>query len=147
DLGADVAIDFSYFGYPSTYLCSETELLDLYESLLRLTLEKQPDYVIIEIADGIIQRETKMLMTNHRFMNTVDEVIFSAGDSLAAIQGIQTLKSWGIIPTALCGMFTASPLLIGEVQEHSSIPVYNLEDLTGEGAKQVISRAQLRIAQ
>ncbi|MEO0333019.1 MAG: hypothetical protein AAF223_15280 [Bacteroidota bacterium] len=147
DLGADIATDFSYFGYPSTYLCSETELLNLYESLLRLTLDKQPDYVVIEIADGIIQRETKILMTNHRFMNTVDEVIFSAGDSLAAIQGIQTLESWGIIPTALCGMFTASPLLVAEVKEYSSVPVYNLEDLTGEGAKQVISRAQLRIAQ
>jgi hypothetical protein len=147
DLGADFSTDFSYFGYPSTYLCSEDELLDLYESLLRLTLEKHPDYVIIEIADGVIQRETKLLMTNHRFMNTIDDVIFSAGDSLAALQGIQILKSWGIVPVALCGMFTASPLLVSEVKEHTQLPIYDLEGLIGDGAEQIVSRSLLRIAQ
>jgi len=147
DLGADIATDFSHFGYPSTFLCNEQELLILYESLLRSTMKYQPDFVIIEIADGLIQRETKMLLTNHRFMNTVDEVIFSAGDSLSAIQGIQTLKNWGVIPVALSGMFTASPLLINEVKELSQIPVYTLEDLVDAGALQLVKRSKFKIAQ
>lgn len=147
DLGADVSIDFSQFGYPSTYLCSETDLLNLYESLLRNALEYQPDYVIIEIADGLIQRETKMLLTNPRFMNTVDEVMYSAGDSLSAIQGVQKLNSWGILPMALSGMFTASPLLINEVREHLQTPVYNLEELVDAAAPQLIGRTKLPLAQ
>ncbi|CAN5739739.1 DUF1611 domain-containing protein [soil metagenome] len=132
DLGADMVGDFGDFGFPSTYMCSEAELLDLYESLLRKVLKVQPDYVIIEIADGLYERETKMLLKNLRFKATVADVIFSAGDSLAAINGIQTLNNWGHYPAALCGLFTASPLLIKEVKENSDLPVYTLDQLSDE---------------
>jgi len=37
DAGAEIAIDFSTVGFPSTYLSSEEELLNLYESLLEKT--------------------------------------------------------------------------------------------------------------
>ena len=67
-------------------------------------------------------------------MNTVDGVIFSAGDSLSALHGIQTLREIGIIPLALAGLFTASPLLIQEVEENTTIPVFNLKGLVDEAA-------------
>ncbi|WP_375583943.1 hypothetical protein [Cyclobacterium xiamenense] len=137
DLGACEAIDFSRYGYPSTYLVSEEKLLNLYESLLRDVLKKRPDYVVIEIADGILQRETKMLLKNSKFMRSVHQVVFSAGDSLSAVNGFYTLNSWGIQATALAGLFTASPLLVQEVREcldenndHSYLPILNLEQLS-----------------
>lgn len=133
DLGACQSLDFSQFGFPSTYMCSETELLDLYESLLNKALTTNPDFVILEIADGIFQRETKMLLQNRAFMRTVYNVIFSACDSLSAVCGVQSLKSWGITPFALCGMLTTSPLLMREVRENVSIPVFNLDQLRQEG--------------
>lgn len=129
DLGADISIDFGEFGFPSTYLCSEPELLSLYESLLAKVLPIRPDYVIMEIADGLYQRETKMLLTSQKFISTVDSVIFSAGDSLAAINGVQVLKKWGIHPLLLSGLLTASPLLIKEVRENSRVPVFTIEEL------------------
>ena len=136
DLGAITAIDFSKYGYPSTYLRSELELMNLYESLLEDVLSYEPEYVVVEIADGLYQRETKMLLRSAVFLNTVYQVIFSAGDSLSAAQGVQTLNRWGIMPSALSGLFTASPLLIREVKEYLYenqellfLPILTLEDL------------------
>jgi hypothetical protein len=136
DMGAVVAMDFTKYGYPSTYLRSEIELLNLYESLLEDVLPYQPEYVVIEIADGLFQRETRMLLNNSIFMSTIHQVVFSAGDSLAALHGVQTLNRWGMMPTALSGLFTASPLLIKEVNEFLLeemsllyLPILTLEDL------------------
>jgi hypothetical protein len=136
DMGACIAVDFVKYGFPSTYMRTEIELLNLYESLLSDVLITNPEYVVIEIADGVFQRETRMLLKNPVFMNTVHQVVFSAGDSLAAVQGLETLRSWGIMPSALSGLFTASPLLIKEVkeflferQEILFMPILTLEDL------------------
>jgi len=129
DLGADMVVDFGDYGFPSTYMCNEEELLSLYESLLRKVLSTQPDYVIMEIADGLYERETKMLLTNKKFTSTIDGVIFSAGDSLAAINGVHILNKWGIYPAAVSGLLTASPLLIKEVQENINLPVLTIEEL------------------
>ena len=142
DLGAEKSVDFSELGYPSTYLTSESEILDLYETLLNRVLPANPEYVVVEIADGLYQRETKMLYKNKRFMSTVHAVLFSAGDSLAALQGYELLKAENIIPMALSGLFTASPLLINEVNEHKEgdIPVVNLDELI-ERAPDLIKRS------
>ncbi len=128
DLGADFTSDFSDFGFPSTYMCEEQELLDLYESCMASVLQCEPDFVIMEIADGLYERETKMLLNCQKFKNTTEAVIFSAGDSLAAINGVKTLNDWGLYPLALSGLFTASPLLMREVKENSTVPVYTRED-------------------
>jgi hypothetical protein len=129
DNGADAVTDFGEMGFPSTYMCSMEELLDLHESLLARINANDLEYVVIEIADGIYQRETDMLLSNSRFMSGVDSVIFSAGDSLAAIQGVKALQDLCIIPTALSGLFTASPLLMQEVQRKTTIPVYTIGQL------------------
>lgn len=139
DMGAELAIDFSKYGFPSTYLADETDLLALYETLVNDALSVKPDMIIIEIADGIFQRETKMLLQNFDFMNTVHEVVFSAGDSLSAVHGYQFLQQMGICPNALSGLFTASPLLVKEAKEilynqggNFQVPILNLEALMSE---------------
>lgn len=145
DLGADIVTDFGDFGYPSTYMCNEAELLDLYESAVAKVLPKQPDYVIMEIADGLYERETKMLLTNKAFRQTVEAVIFSAGDSLAAINGISTLNKWELYPVVLSGLLTASPLLIKEVKENTIIPVYDLDQLaTAQIANKIFSATKIK---
>ncbi len=138
DMGADMVTDFGDMGFPSTYMCDEKELLDLYETLMSKVYACAPDYVVIEIADGIFQRETEMLLTNLRFMAGVDSVIFSAGDSLSAIQGLSTLKEMEIKPTALSGLFTASPLLTQEVQARTNMPIFTIEELSNGDALTVL---------
>jgi hypothetical protein len=108
-------------------MCSENELLNLYETLLTNIGAAELDYVVVEIADGIYQRETQMMLTNEKFMSGIDAVIFSACDSLAAVQGVKALQEMHIVPTALCGVFTASPLLIREVQSKVQIPIFTID--------------------
>lgn len=129
DCGANFTIDFSAFGFPSTYMCPEHELLNLFESLMQKATHSDPDVVVIEIADGLLQRETKMLLENKAFMSLIDYIIFSCGDSLSALSGMQILEKMGLYPTALSGLFTASPLLIKEVKANLTIPVLTTEDL------------------
>lgn len=129
DCGAHQALDFADFGFPSTYMYELPRLLNLYQSLLDRTELVNPDYIVIEIADGLLQRETSMLLSSTSFMSTVDEVIYSDGNSTGALFGIQHLLSNRIRPFAICGSMTASPLLIEEVQAFTEIPVVRLEDL------------------
>ncbi len=129
DCGADKTVDFSDAGYPSTYLCTKQELLDLYQSLMGLLAPINPDYIVMEIADGIVQLETNFLLKDAAFMATIDHVMFSAGDSLAAFFGETYLKGIGLAVTAFSGRFTMSPLLIQEVQADSKVPVFTIDEL------------------
>jgi len=52
--GARPALDFTAVGYPSTYMISLEELLTIHRKLLARLQASGPDYVIIEIADGVL---------------------------------------------------------------------------------------------
>lgn len=132
DLGAMAVSDFSDFGYPSTYLSSHQEILDLYESILTKLGESDPEYTVIEIADGLYQGETRALCANKTFADSVHAFMYSAGGSLSAVHGVDILRSMGITPFVLSGWFTASPLLIRETIENLpiQIPVLNIEELS-----------------
>lgn len=138
DCGAIFSTDFSHFGYPSTYMCELEELLLLFESLMAIAMKHQPDVVVIEIADGLIQRETRALLTSSHFMNQIDDVFFSCGDSLGAAGGLNLLQSMGITPFALGGLFTASPLMIKEVCSLSVLPILTLTDLAAPSVELMI---------
>ena len=105
------------------------ELLDLYEGLLAIVATARPQYIVVEIADGILQRETEMLLRCKEFMDTVSHVIFSAPESLSALSGIQFLADYGVAPMAVSGLFTASPLLRAEVACRTSVPVMHISEI------------------
>ncbi len=143
DTGAHLAIDFSHFGYPSTYLCDSSELIRLFGHLLLETQAVKPQDVIVEIADGILQRETKALLTDERFMRLVDHVMYSCGDSLGVLGGLRILNEWGIEPTGISGLFTASPLLIKEVEAEIDLPVWDLAKLANPAIAEQFSERRL----
>lgn len=128
DCGAKTAVDFSYCGYPSTFLVSINELLDILETLLNRVERINPDVVVIEIADGLLQRETKALINYTPFMNLIDGVLLSCADSLSINSGIEILSKMHHKPIVLSGVFTASPLMVYEVKKETSIPVFSLDD-------------------
>ena len=104
----------------------------------------EPDVVVIEIADGILQRETKMLLENKTFMSVVDHVVFSCGDSLSALSGVNVLREMNIFPTALSGLFTASPLLIDEVRKTVDVPVLTIDQLMSGDFNRYFDRQGLK---
>jgi hypothetical protein len=130
DCGAEIAVDFSDAGFTSTYMYELEDILDIYETLMQEVILKEAyDYLVIEVADGLFQRENKLLLPHPAFKDTVDQVIFSGGDSLSALYGLELLKQMGLQPFALSGKFTMSPLLVREVQEITRVPVLTLDAL------------------
>jgi hypothetical protein len=140
DRGAHFAADFSDFGFPSTYLLDLPTLLNLYQSLVNMACEQGgAEYIVMEIADGLLQRETAMLLEDPGFRSTVFATLFSAGDSLGVLSGLQVLEQWGIRPFAISGLFTASELLIQEVQPRVEVPVLRLADLLTARATDLVA--------
>ncbi|MEP7128203.1 MAG: hypothetical protein ABI729_05020 [Chitinophagales bacterium] len=129
DCGADVSTDFSDIGFPSTFMCEKEDLLDLYQTLLDSIAPENPDFIVMEIADGLMQRETNFLLKTRAFMATIHSVVFSCGDSLSAFQGFDILQQLGITPALISGRFTMSPLLIEEVKANCAVPVLTIEQI------------------
>lgn len=131
--GADPVFDFTYCGFPSTYLLDQHDLLAIFDDLSRRLAVAAPDFSIIEIADGIFQRETRLMLESDELRARVDHVFFSAGDSLGAECGVRRLCAEGWPVRAVTGLVTASPLAMREVEEVVGVPCLSIERLmTGD---------------
>jgi len=147
DCGAKVALDFSDFGFPSTYMCDMDELMHLHYRLLDLLESKMsPEYVVIEIADGILQRETEMLLKHPAFMQQIDHIIFSAADSMGILSGVNLLEKMNARPFAVSGLFTTAPLLIDEVRKRIEQPIMTLATLANPHILSVIEKDQRKVS-
>ena len=123
DSGASKISDFTYFGHPSTYLMSPEELTDLF---LKFDGSNNEQYWVVEFADGILQRETKMLLQDEYVKSRIGKLIFNAHDTFSAIGGLKILKQeFGYDVDAVSGVISGSPLLIKELSDYSSVPVIN----------------------
>jgi hypothetical protein len=129
DAGACEAFDFVDGGFPSTYLCTAEELVDLYHLLVAHAASRQPDFVVVEIADGLLQNETASLLQHRHFTEKVDAWIFAAGDPLGAAGGVSVLRTWGIEPLAVSGIVSMSALGIQETQRATQLPCLTARSL------------------
>ena len=124
DAGASPVADFTYFGYPSTYLLDQDELLEIFNKLDLKYANNPGNYWVVELADRILQRETAMLLASDQVRSRIHRLIFTAHDALGAIAGIDILKSkFGLVPNAISGLCSASPLAIEELNHFTDIPV------------------------
>lgn len=146
DCGAHKVVDFSNLGFPSTYMYELPEILDIFEGLSRKVEEIKPDYVVVEVADGLLQRETSMLLKNPAFRSIVDDVLLSCGDSLSVLSGLEILRSWGLEPFAISGLLNVAPLMVDEVQKNVSLPVLSLDDLMNRKVERHIFKRRPKIA-
>lgn len=125
--GASPALDFTAVGYPSTYMIDLKELLTIHRKLLAQLQASGPDYVIIEIADGIFQRETRMLLESEDFRAGIDHVFFAASDSLSAESGARLVQEYGLPLRAAAGTVTQSLLATREAEEATGLPCLSVE--------------------
>lgn len=118
------AIDFSDFGFPSTYLCNQAELMELFYAMLAEVTANDPEVVLMELADGLLQRETAMLLAEPEIQGACRGVVLSAESSLSALWGTERLRGLGFRVLAVSGKFTSSPLAMREYRENDSdVPV------------------------
>ena len=122
DAGACVALDFVDGGLPSTYLCSLIDLLNLYRRLMNYAALQGAAWVVVEIADGIIQGETAALLASTRFASSVDAWLLAANDALGAVGAAGILGGMGITPLAVSGVVSRSALGRQEVEATTKIP-------------------------
>ena len=125
DCGAANVADFSYLGQPSTYMLDEDELLKILWSLDR-RYGSSKGYWVVELADGILQRETAVLLKSEHVRNRVHKLVFCAHDALGAIGGVNILReTYGLVPDAISGLCSSSPLAIEELRCHVDIPHFD----------------------
>lgn len=140
DAGATPALDFIDAGQPSTYLCSTKALMDIYGILVSQATAQRADCIVIELADGLVQRETTALMTNPRFIGSVNAWLLAANDAPGAAGAVSILKAWGITPLAITGNASRSALVRQEVEAATGIACVPAADIeTGELNTQLLT--------
>jgi len=126
DGGAKHISDFTYSGFPSTYMLEENDLLNIFNNSDLKYANNPNNYWVVEIADGILQRETAILLKSLDVRNRIHKLIFAAHDAFGAIGGVEILKNkFNLIPDAISGICSGSPLALREMKAYSDISTFN----------------------
>ena len=129
DAGASIVNDFTHFGFPSTYLLAEKEVVKIFNDLDLKYANNPKNYWAVELADGILQRETALLLKSPDVRSRIHKLIFAAPDTFGAIGGLNVLKQeFGLVPDAISGVCLSSPLFLRELSEFTDILVFNNMD-------------------
>ncbi len=139
DAGARRVLDFLDAGYPSTYLLSPSQVQGIFRDLVSQLNEDQPDFIILEAADGLFQTETADLVTSNTFKETVSGVLYTAANAMGAVHGVEMLHRWEIPVFAVSGVLSRSPLGVRETLDAVDIPVMNRKALAAPTIEQHIA--------
>lgn len=120
DAGASGIADFTDCGHPSTYLLDLADLKRVQTVLLSHLASLDPEFVVYEIADGLFQRETRMLLTDPEFRAGIDHVVFAGVDSLSIESGVRTVAAWGYRVAATSGLVSCS--VLGSRESEAAAP-------------------------
>lgn len=134
DAGANPVLDFTAAGHASTYLCTPDEITRSLRIVHGNLSSSRPDAIVLEIADGLLQRETSELLGSPLLADVADALVFAACDALSAVGGVATLRQLGLPVVAVSGVLTASPLAAQEARSGLDIPVLTPQELIGDPA-------------
>ena len=129
DAGADMVLDFTDMGVPSTYGLSAEQVEQLFKDLVAHLSNAGMEAIVVEIADGLFQREAAELLRSDYFRSRCEGVIFAASDALGAQAGIRHLQASNYQVLAASGTMTASPLAIREASQVLDVPVLTATEL------------------
>jgi len=146
DAGADAVLDFTDFGYASTYQVPLAETAAILEAAVGALGREGCDVVVVELADGLLFPETADLIEHAKFGRMISGLVLAAADSMSAGFGAGWLASRDLPLLGLAGKLTSSPLMVREFAETSEVPVLGLEDLESGGWTQLVGRDRKRDA-
>ena len=129
DAGAAEVLDFTDFGYASTYKVPRETLQALLPAMVSRLAQGRPDVIVLELADGLYFSETSELVESQVFAEQVDDVMVAASDAMGADAGVRWLADKSITPVALTGRMTSSPLAVREAARTVPMPIVPLDDL------------------
>lgn len=131
DAGALPVYDFVDCGFPSTFGCTLDELHLIFETIVSNLTSEQVDYIVLEIADGLLQAETASLLQSREFTDRIDAFVYAAADPLSAMGGLSCFRSVGIEPIAFSGLISRSRLGIEEVEKATGLQCLSAKQLMG----------------
>lgn len=141
DAGIEHVADFTDAGMPSTYL----QPIDAVErglcSLLADANAKGAELAVVELADGIYQKETATLLESSPTVRELfDGLMYACGDAVSVVGGVKHLRSIGYNPIAVSGMVSLSPLAVQEAEAVAGVKILKKEELENtETARGLIS--------
>lgn len=129
DTGAHVVADFTDAGMVTTYMESLERIKRGIDDLLWHAQQSGSEIVVMEVADGLFQKETAALLADRWFHERISGVVFACGDALAAAGGVAELWRHNLKPVALTGMLSCSPMASVEAKTVTGIEVLARQQL------------------
>ena len=129
DTGVPFVGDFTDAGMATTYLEPVDQVVEGLHTLLGHASERGCDIALVELADGVFQKETATILEEPSFRDGFDGFLLATPDALAAAGGVMTLQRMGIRPLAISGLISLSPLAVAEATAWTGVPVVTREDL------------------
>lgn len=130
DAGAAYAFDFTDAGMATTYLAEIDAVAKGAEVLISELVARNCGAIVIEIADGVHQRETRALLSNNRLRYLVDRWVYAADSAASAAIGWHVMTECGLPLSAISGLLTASPLAVREAASLVPASFAGLPELT-----------------
>jgi hypothetical protein len=134
DAGAYPVLDFTDAGFATTHRASAMDIERIVSTLLAHLGASRPDVIVMEVADGLYQEETRRLVQSPLFHRHVDGLLYACADAAGAAGGIDLLRSWGYEPLALSGTVSASPLATAEAVAATGLDVITLDRFLGDAS-------------
>lgn len=130
DAGIPHVADFTDAGMPSTYLQPMERVEQGLCSLLADAKAKGAEIAVVELADGIYQKETAELLANSKVVRELfDGLMYACGDAVSVVGGIEHLRSLNFDPIAVSGMVSLSPLAVAEAETTANVKILKKEEL------------------
>ena len=144
DTGVHYIADFTDAGLATTYMVPLPQIKNGIERLLADAERHKCDVVIMEVADGLLQRESAALLADDEFRQRISAMVFACGDAVGAAGGVQELRRLGYEPDALTGMLSCSPMAVAEAQAATGIRVMTRGELSDPGEAMAILRRAIQ---
>ncbi|WP_255918414.1 DUF1611 domain-containing protein [Streptomyces humicola] len=132
DAGAGPVADFLDFGMSSTFGHPIGRLRTTAVAIRDALVDDGADVVVLEIADGLLQSETRALA--ECLPHYADGVVLTAANALDAVAGVAILDGLGVDVRAISGLVTASPLASEEAHAATGLDVVSPAQLVDGGA-------------
>jgi hypothetical protein len=143
DAGAALVLDFTDAGHTSTFGLDLPALEGILDAIQTRMQAERVDVLVMEIADGLLQRETEMLLRSPYAQQRIDGCIFSSGEAMGAIAGVQWLQAQQLPVLTLAGTITRSPLARAEAEQATGLGAMGLDELSHpDAARQLAGRAK-----
>ena len=104
----------------------QAEIIGIFNNLDLKYANNPKNFWVVEIADGLLQHETAFLLQSKEVKSRIHKLIFCSHDACGAIGGLSILRErYNLVPDAISGVCSSSPLSVKELREYSEIPVFD----------------------